>query len=713
MKIRNILYIATALLIAGCANEELTTANNGTLSGEGKTPLRIETSLSTSAAITRATDQTFAANDELLAYIRHTTGGTLGNYTTEEAHEAPKLVTLKVKEDAIAETSEFVTPIYWDDFSQSTDDGSKDLRTGGHGLQSYYGYCYNGRSPKPTLTEATGELTWTVLTDQKTNTAKTSDLLWSPEQAKVEYAHSTAREGTGIDHGTMTIPYTHAMSEITVTITAAEGFTGNPLTNTSLKLYGMKTTATLTAPTGNITSGDAKAEITMFPNDYASGGQTRSFTAIVAPGTKLLQGEKLLDIVGVDENDYTLTITSSMLTNTAWAKDHSTANPIETGTEEGKTYVLTKSGYNYHLDVTVNKTKVQTHATLADWTIVNASGTGDIVFGANETDETLVMDDTNAGSTEVQVVAVDKNLFANGASFTLFTADETVTNRNSDSYIYRTVSTFVNPDASEANDKWTNNPEIYWPNRKSKYYFRALAKFNSATNGVNSITNIGTDKATAIAVTQGTIAEGKDIIWGTTAMHKGTTTNTEYKRGQAIPPRTGGVPIAFEHAMSKVTFILETSPTTDPNAKVDLSNVHIAISNLYTSGTINLEKGEVDVINSNFTATDAITGSATAASSPAETATPISEYIVVPQGITGDAIVNITLFDSSNSEVARYSLKLQDCVETGTDTKVTQWQRGKHYTYTIHLEKEKIDFRALIKDWNPVYGSGNANLEWD
>lgn len=720
MNKRHILYIGVAALLAGCAGEEMTTANNGTLSGEGKTPLRIETSLSTSAAMTRATDQTFAANDELLAYIRHTTGGTLGNYQTVAAHEAPKLVTLKVKEDATAETSEFVTPIYWDDFSQSTDDGSRDLRTGGHGLQAYYGYCYNGRTPKPTLTEETGVLTWTVLPDQKTNTAKTSDLLWSKEQATVSYYHDDKRENGTQGHGTMTIPYTHAMSEVTVTVIADEGFVNepNPLKETVLTLYGANTETTLTAPAGTFsplvqTDAEKIKNIIMCPGTTANQGPKpiRTFTAIVAPGTKLLQGEKLLDITNVDGNNYTLTITSTMLTSTAWAEGHT--GDDQTGTESEKTYVITQPGINYHLNVTVNKTKVQTHATLADWTTVNASGTGDIVFDDDETDETLVMDDTNAGSTEVQVVAVDKNLFADGASFTLFTADGTATSRTSASYDARTVSTFVNPNASDDNDKWTNNPEIYWPNRTDKYYFRALAQFNSVTGDLNSITNKGLDKAAAIAVTQGTIADGKDIIWGTTAKHKGTTTNKEYGRGLAIPPRTGGVPIAFDHAMSKVTFNLETSSTTDPKAKVDLSNVRIAISNLYTKGTINLENGNVEYTNSDLTNDNALTGSATAASSPAETATPISEYIVVPQDISGNSIVNITLFDSSNSEVARYSLKLQDCVETGTTTKVTQWQRGKHYTYTIHLEKEKIDFRALIKDWNPVYGSGNANLEWD
>ena len=738
MKIKDILYVVAALLLAGCSSEDKLT-NSSTLSGEGKTPLHIEATLSSGSGITRATGKQFELNDLLFVYLRHTTGGSKGSYdvTPTPADRAPELVVLKkgdvtmTGDEAILSTSDLTAvsssdhntpePLYWDDFSNSAS-ADTDLRTDGHGLQSFYGYCYNGGTPTEDLTagghtNADGIIKWTVNQNQQTNGCKTSDLLWSNEQETIIYGHDDKRENGTLGHGTLTIPFTHAMSEITVTLTAADGFSGSPLTDTELTLNGMKTTATLTAPAGTITTDDGTTTIKMAKGTYST-GLTREFAAIIAPGTKLKQGEKLLDIKGVDDNDYTLTITGNMMEanlENGWRYNH-TAEQI--GEEGGMKYVITQPGVNYHLNVTVKKTEMQTHATLADWSTVNASGEGDIKFDDDANDPVLMNDEYITGVEGMSVVIVDKNKFTSGASFSLFTLQSTESNgeataRTNDNYTFATKTTFVD-NAGDANDEWTNNPQIYWPNKNDKYYFRALARYKSTTEGVNNIQSVGTDDAnpptltknTAVAVSQGTIAGGHDILWGTTAKHKGTATGTTYERGRAIPPRTGDVPIAFEHAMSKITIQLETTndaTVTNNNAKVDLSGATISISNLYTSGTITIENGDIERAATKTVA--AITAMSA----------PISEFIVIPQPIGNEAKLTITLADGTT-----YSLQLNLCKDdNGTptnpddDTAISTWARGKHYTYTIHLEKEQITFRALVKDWDDVTGSGNANLEWD
>ncbi len=735
MKIKNIFYIGVALLLAGCANETELISN--TLSGEGKTPLTIRASLTTGRAETRAAGKEFAQGDKLLAYIRHVNNTNESNvtaYTSIAADQAPRLVTFtkgsaamadKDTSDGIKETSDLtasytstsnstVSALYWDDFSVSDVNlpsgyGDNDLRKDGHGLQSYYGYCYNGKTGVSLTNETAGTLTWTVATDQSTSATvvQNQDLLWSPAQTAVTYAHSTAREAsTTVTHGELTIPYTHAMSEVTITVKAVEGFDGenDPLASTALTLYGAKTETALTAPSSTFsTTQEETAEIKMYAETYTAKSLTRDFTAIVAPGTTFTQGQKLLDIKGVDGNNYTLTIIANMLTTDTWAKDHSSD---QYGTDaNSKQYVIAQPGVNYHLEVTVNKTSIQTKATLADWKEVNATGTGEIVFDNDDTN--LVMDDTQipSGKNGVSVVAVDKNTFVSGATFSLFTLESTTTNaeataRTNESYTFATVSKFKD-NADDANDEWVNTPEIYWPNNTSNYYFRALAKFNSCENDINNISSVGTyanDKG--VSVSQGTITDGKDILWGTTAKHKGSTNNTTYGRGQAIPPRTGGVPIAFEHAMSKITVNLETTTgsteATIYNSTVDLTDATIAISNLYTSGTILIESGTIEYTDGNKTAA-AISQVA-----------PISNLIVIPQTIIDDAKVTVTLKDGTV-----FSLKLKECKDNDTGNAITEWVRGKHYTYTIHLEKEKMTFRALIKDWETATGSGNATLEWD
>jgi len=791
MKIKDILYVVAALLLAACAGDETVATGDGTLSGHGKTPLLINATLGTGSgtAITRAAGKKFEANDELLVYLRHTTSTTkTGNplaYPVTDADQAPRLVKLTMNADAVAssgnvtETSNFtatytgtggpVTNLYWDDFSNSAS-ADTDLRTEHHGLQSFYGYCYNGGTPTKGLTdnshtEADGIIEWTIQDDQtpvETGTGKAlnlqhSDLLWSGEQNPVVYEHASTHTG---DHHTLTIPYTHAMSQITVKLIAADGFKADDyatiLQKTALTLNKMNTVTTLTAPAGTFSPATATDETNIKPVKMHKGspaketisGETYAtcdFTAIVAPGTKLKVDEKLLDIVDVEDNNYTVSVTTSMLTATAWANTLSeTVTVVKTTDTDSKEYLVTQPGVNYHLDVTVKKTEVQTRATLADWKTVSASGAGSIVYQDDENGD-WVMDDTEipTGKNGMNVTVVDKDDFKNGASFSLFTLKSDGTNndeaneRINENYTFATFSTYNITDDTADNNEWVNNPKLYWPNKTDNYYFRALAQFNSIAGTLNDISKVGVtgestlDKAEAIKVQQGTIAQGRDILWGTTAKHKGKATTANptgkpYGRGQAIPPRTGDVPIAFEHAMSKLTIKLETTAdatSTMYNEKVNITGASISISNLYTKGKVTIESGEIAKTDADMTATNAITSTTTtvqpaSGTIPADISgqreTAVNELIVIPQDISDDAKITITLNDDTDpNKQTTYTLKLKDCVVAGSSSKIGKWERGKHYVYTITLKKEQITFRALIKDWEEVTGSGNANLEWD
>lgn len=717
MKLKHILYIgAGALVIGGCSADETL---SDTLRADGtKTPLYIEATLSTgNAAATRAAGKDFNEDDKLLAYIRHVTYNDItvtSGYTSVIADKAPLLAeftkgsaAMESDGDNKNKTTDLTVsskPLYWDDFSTNSE-ADKDLRTANHALQSYYGYCYNGGATgngttangyiSTVLDKEKGTLGWTIPNDQASaQKVQHADLLWSAAQQAIVYAH--ADKNAGVKHGTLEIPYTHAMSEVTVEMKTGEGYedVAAPFKSTILTLHDMNTVTELTAPTATVTASDTPTNITMYASNYAS-GNTRSFTAIVAPGTKIATGTKLLDITNVDDNDYTLTVTATMLDDDHWGKDHDTGKG-----QKGTGFVVTQPGVNYHITITVNKTSIQTKATLKDWVTVNASGTGAIKFPQDEDDP--VMDDTNvpAGKQDVKVVTVDKDVFKGGASFSLFTmkADGTNTDseekRKNERYDYATVSTFKD-NAGEANDEWENTPKIYWPNKTDNYYFRALAQYNGIESSRYNIEKVG-NQATAdkaLNVQQGTVAEGHDILWGTTARHKGTTTNKTYERGQAIPPRTGGVPIAFDHIMSKVTFQLKT---TDDDAKVDLTDATIAVSNLFTAGAITIENGHIDPTGTKVE------------TAIAATKAPIEDLLTIPQTIGDNAVITITLKDGTT-----YKLQLNKCIEDETKDAIREWERGKHYVYTIHLEKEQIKFRALIKDWEQKTGSGTANLEWD
>lgn len=720
------------MLLAGCS-KDADISNSTTLSGNGeKTPLLINATLDTGKGQTRAYNNIFENGDVLYAYVRHTTdNGGVGHYTylsNEPSSYGNKLVTINTN------GTNFTSDSYWDDFSLNNN-----LKGDGHGLQAFYGYCYNHGDAYSGISETSetlasangGTFTWQVQVNQNqtdvsgyTN-AKKSDVLWASEQASVTYVHSTAHAGAGVNHGTLSLPYYHAMSEITVTVTAAVGFNGSnqPLDDTELILNKMNYESELTARTKtfspSVQTDDNKLKsIKMYSESYTSPYTKRDFTAIVAPGTTLKEDVKLLDITDADGNDYEVIITSDMLHDTdgAGEADKGWSNSTPPTDVGGKHYIVTQPGVNYHLDITIDKSAVQASASLAPWSTVTATGTGNIDFPNDDTN--LVMDD--AGITQnqnVQVAAISENKFKGNSTFSLFWlkagdgntesngTPKASSTRTNDNYGFITQMTFQ--DNIGSSDAWTYTPVFYWPNRTDKYYFRALAKFNGTEHVVDggsghvadniSLVNDGDKTIKDVVVSQST---GPDIVWGTTAHHWGMTApGKEYHRSYAIAPRTGGVPIVFEHVMSKITFALETTDD-DDYKKVNLTGATIAISNLYTQGKINLDDGSMNFSLYSIT-TDAI---------PATTS--ISGLFVVPQTFADNTIVTIVLpNEPSAGGNATYTIKLKEL--TDGSTAITQWEKGKNYSYTIHIDKEQVKVNALVKPWgNPIEVSGTATLTW-
>lgn len=605
MTIKKYITLAlTTVLLAGCANDDDFSQEQNRL------PLLLETSLSDSKSVTRAVGNQFETDDVLLCYVRHVSGADV----------------VKSKQVTLV-NGEPTEKLYWDDFSESTDDGSKDLRTDGHGLQSFYGYCYNGGTPTTALDEATGVLGWTTAADQTGDgVMKKNDLLWSDTQALVSYQH--AKE----NRSGLTIPYTHAMSKFTIVVVADEGFEAGDLDATTVTLDGINLTGTFTAPTATVDA-TGTTTVKMFANAVTSTTDSkpcRAYEAVAVPTTALTSGKLHATIKDVDGNDYQVLLTNDILTS--WTAG------IDNGTS--------KSGVNYKLTVTLNKQAISVVATLAGWTDVSAIGTGEINFTADVTK----IDKDN-----------DSHLKKDD-SFSLWMTTDLAS--------LGAVVTTAKYDGSQ----FVNTPAIYWPNGSTNYYFRALAK--------------KTAEHTLEAVETTHVAQGTDLLWGTTAAHTGTladNTKVDYLEGAAINPRTGNVPLTFAHAMSNVVINL----TSTGASAVVLDNATVTLTTLTTDGTIDTATGVVSA--------GSVQGDVTVTTSA----------IMVPQTIGNGSRLIITLADGTT-----YSLQLNTCKDD-SDNAIDTWEGGHQYTYTISLSKEDIKFRALVKDWVPETGSGNATLDWD
>ncbi len=662
-------WVCATLVVTACSPSALTTDELPT-GAEGLTPLTLSATLDEKGTLARANGTAFEDTDGLVAYLRHVTWDGGSGAITEAANNtlpdytSAKLVAFTpgtLTDAAYPLTA--TTPLYWDDFSNS-DSEDTDLRTAGHYLQAFYGYAVNGGTNAATAhgklttalnngNTATGTLTWTVPTDQRDEqTQQECDLLWAKAQTPVKYEHATTRAG-------LTLPYTHALCRLTVALVAADGFSAGAFTNTTVTTAGLNKTATFSAPTAAITDAgqgnDGEAGVIQLRGEAETtatvAGQTlpaRSFSGLFVPHTLLTAGSVLATIADVDGNHYTLPLTEGILT--AWT--------------DGLDGNQTQAAHHYKLTVTLRKQAVAVSATLADWSDVSAEAQGSIQFTADV--PAIALSD----QTDLQ-------------SFRLYrSSQETLTEGGLQPSA--TTCTFVADAEQPDKGSWTNSPAIYWENASTSYHFRALAEQGEG------------GKYTARAGEGLTARQGQDLLWGTSG-------------AAAIPPRTGTVPLDFEHLLSKLTVKLTTadeSPDTEAAKRVNLDGALLTLSPLATTGTVRLTDGGLEL----GTPVENAIEEFAAQSHPVDEKPPLNNYIVLPQPLGDNVTLRLTLADGTT-----YRVQLNTCTATveGTPQAVTAWKRGRHYTYTLHVEKETVRLAASVQDWVKVAGSGNANLDWD
>ena len=527
---KSILSISALMFLAGCSSDITSPDSTERLELGFNPSLR-------SSVVSRATAAEFATNDELLIYVRHVNGTSIDSYTDVDT-KLDRLVTLKVNDNKNVAVEGI--PLYWDDFSKSAE-SDKDIRATNHGLQSYYGYCYNGGTYK-SFTESTGELEWTAVTATTSATdIQHTDLLWSAAQDMITYSHASVENGTT---GTLSVPFTHAMSEFTVILNAEEGYSDKAFENTSVTLHNMNSVGSFIAPLSTVVGSEAK-DFTMYSAEDAK-VKTRTYIALTVPGTALYTENLFLTISNAEGNNYTYKLSADNLSDTAWGK----------ALAEGKTL----PGNNYKLTLTLNKSGVSAVATLADWVTVEAEGDALIDFTADVKSHNIA------------------NKLTEGNAFNLWMTAAT------DDSTYTASSTRTAE--YTANGLSLNSP-LYWPNGTDKYYFRAEANYDG-----EKLTTLGEgDDATVVK-------QGQDRVWATTAAHKASNATKTYNEGEAIAPRTGSVPFEFKHIMSKVIINL-TTPTAEEGANeastkhVDLTDATLSLSNVYPSGKLDIHTGAV------------------------------------------------------------------------------------------------------------------------
>lgn len=637
--IRKTAYLTCLVVLTACSNSVET--DGPYFLGDSKAPVALSVGVEMTAKPKRAVDHTFETRDKMVAHLQHVLkeGET---YTTQGGFEKNVILTMRpnptmrpdpamtqVGNTKVWQTADFYTSpvLYWDDFSST----AHDIRLPNHGLRLQWGYCYNDPDAADAIYEtATDELPdYRVKQNQDAEgNFRKSDLLWAAAQDMVVYEHLSQNRKDLI------IPYTHAMSKATIVVTADETFGETPFAATTVTLHNVRTAGTFTASTAEVSGVYTSGDITMHKT---AAGRTATFEAVFVPYTALANGNLWATLTDVEGNTYQIRLNAEILSDGKWGAIKETA-----------------SGVNYLLNVKLSKQKITVMAQIADWDVVNATGTGSIQFVPDVTTTGTIADALKAGGMDIY--------------------------KNSAEQVFNDKSTTVTWDSNTGT--WTYAPTIYWAGQGDASYFRALSPGGSTTD----------------------MAQGKDLLWGYAADDAGAAyrakvgTNAENK----ITPRTGDVPLLFEHAMSKVTINLKTAD--DAAAKVDLDGATLQLTHLATTGTLNMDKG---TIAPDATTDNAYTVTHSATESALHTLTITNGEIFIPQTISDDARLILTLKDDTT-----YSLQLNLCKDNSKNT-IGAWAQGKHYIYDITVAKEAITFRAVVKNWVEAKGNGNANLDWD
>ena len=639
--IRKTAYLTCIAALTACSNSVET--DGPFFLGDSKAPVALSVGVEMTAKPKRAVDHTFETGDKMVAHLQHVLkeGET---YTTQGGFEKNVILTMHTNPamTQVGDTKVWQTA----DFDTSPVLYWDDFSSTADDIRTAshglrLAWGYCYNDPAATDAE------YTAATDVQ-HRSVLADQTAGIQTSDLLWAKT--QEMVPYAHGTqnqdpnrkgLVIPYTHAMSKATIVVTADATFGDDPFAGTTVTLNNVHTKGIFTASTATVSGTYESGDITM---RKTAAGRTATFEAVFVPHTSLSDDQLWATLTDVEGNTYEIRLNNNILSEGQWGAITETA-----------------PGVNYLLNVTISKQGITVKAQIVDWTDVTATGTGIIKFVPDNTITGTIANELKTGGMDIY--------------------------KNSTEQVFTDVSTTVTWD--EGSSIWNYAPTIYWAGQGDASYFRAL-----------SPTGTGTAMAQGRDVL---MAQGRDVLWGyasDTDKSKIGTANEE-----RITPRTGNVPLQFEHAMSKVTINLKTAD--DAAAKVDFDGAKLALTWLSTTGTLSMLDGTITPSTLTEDAEVAYTKTHTATGSAKYALTITDGEIFIPQTISDDARLILTLKDGTT-----YSLQLNLCKDNSKNT-IGAWAQGKHYIYDITVAKEAITFRAVVKNWVEAKGNGNANLDWD
>ena len=480
--------------------------------------------------------------------------------------------------------------------------------------------------------------------------------------------------------------FVHPLSKITINLKAGEGFTKGTIGNTTYKfeknpivtltnattLEGIKNPANdycLTKGTINITGATAtsdgtKAAVIAGTTSTTDDNYTIIKQAIVYPETQLgVNDDAVIAVVQADDNVYYIK-----------AKQiHDKIKEVGNHTD-----FKTKAGYNYIINVTVNKTGIRLFATITNWNEVNSDEVHPII--------------------NVDAFVGDKHGNVTPEDFTSFAFWRS---EEKEKDYQREATLTGTPDGTT---DWTFSNTLYWTHHDQHYHFRGL--FPTTTN----VTTDGNGRQ-VVEVENGpyeaktfpcNFLMGMPEFSGDNYMCNNEDHAHVDMRESGICARISAINMNFRYMMSWVEVILTSSDSNDDNY-VDLTHAVVELVDVGTVGNIMLkDRTAVVTTESNTYTLHNYNASSTH-----------YQEAIVPQTLKNTDESNKVKFkiivysDDKHTQKDVYYAEVAT-IQKSDESLVApkgEWEAGVHYKYTLKITKTKINATATLSDWQQVDAS--------
>lgn len=679
MKHIHYLYIAALAFLIACSSEErIVTTDSNEEPSEPSVPIELSAGIveGSSKATTR-TDPTYQALTQDTKLALQVNGNWKHGDTT-----TPITKTTTATIGTASETNNVVNftaaeTLYWDDYGTADPDNATVGRTEG---LTIYGVAINGKTIAPSVSDWTA-LSWILPANQTASesTPADKDLLIS----------NNIKAGTGdgtykFDSRTSgkLLEFTHALSKITVVLTAGDGFVdknGDTLldfandpevlltsnvANSHTNTEWACTKGNVNITTGEVTltgtspSGDPSV-ITMW--QASSTGHVVTKEALVMPGSQFSDDNAIIARINADGNIYYVTAQKIRAKITGESK-------------------VTEAGKNYIINVTVDKTGIShVSATVANWTNIDAE---EVAPKINVT--------ANWGSGTGTMT----NAFSFYRSTSLGTGYGTVEN----------ISYYKSDSEVTYSEAWSMSPTLYWPDHNTHYQFRAVYPATVTTTGggtegdgiLTSPRVITANGSQVIKVKNEAYLSGyssnlmiaRPEIAGSEQCNNSDHT-PQYLYSVGICATEGTIKLNFRYMMSQVEVNLSTTETTN---QVNLTNAKVELVNVYDHGNVKLGDRTIDFTD--YPRRD-YTLHATSTSTQRLDA-------VIPQTFSSTKF-KITIYKNGDPAQGVDDIYYADISDFTTDG----WTAGNHYVYNLTVTKTEVRVSATLTDWTTVTSSQN------